>query len=52
MLKVLKQAFPDDAKDFATKIREMIPSYGTKLSQDPRKAAASLKSTAAVLNIK
>jgi len=52
MLKVLKQAFPEDAKDFATKIREMIPSYGTKLSQDPKKAAASLKSTAAVLNIK
>ena len=52
MLKVLKKAFPEDAKDFSVKIREMIPSYGTKLSDDPKKAAASLKATAKALKIK
>ena len=52
MLKVLNQAFSDESSGFADKIREMVPSYGTKLSSDPKKAAASLKATARVLKIK
>jgi malate dehydrogenase (quinone) len=52
MLKVLNQAFSDESSGFADEIREMVPSYGTKLSSDPKKAAASLKATARVLKIK
>ena len=51
MLKVLTGAFPEDAAAFEPAIRKMIPSYGTVLSDDPKKAAASLKATAEALKI-
>ena len=52
MLKVLQKAFPADVDALKENIREMVPSFGTLLSDDPRKAAASLKATAKVLKIK
>ncbi|WP_286145585.1 malate:quinone oxidoreductase [Leifsonia sp. Root4] len=51
MLDVLARCFPAQMKGWEPKIREMIPSYGTKLSEDPAAAAASLAATARVLNI-
>jgi malate dehydrogenase (quinone) len=51
MLDVLARCFPAQMKGWEPKIREMIPSYGTKLSDDPAAAAASLAATARVLNI-
>jgi malate dehydrogenase (quinone) len=52
MLKILLSAFADEAPSFESKIRAMIPSFGTVLSDDPKKAAASLKATAKTLKIK
>ena len=52
MLKVLLGAFSDDAEAFEPIIRKMVPSFGTRLSDDPKKAAASLKATAKALHIK
>ncbi len=51
MLDVLSRCFPDRMPGWEPKIREMIPSYGTKLSSDPAAAAASLAETARVLNL-
>lgn len=51
MLDVLARCFPDQMQGWEPKIREMVPSYGTKLSDDPAAAAASLAATARVLNI-
>jgi malate dehydrogenase (quinone) len=52
MLKILAGAFAEDAEAFQPIIRKMIPSFGTRLSDDPKKAAASLKATAKALHIK
>jgi malate dehydrogenase (quinone) len=51
MLDVLSRCFPDRMPGWEPKIREMIPSYGTKLSNDPAGAAACLAETARVLNL-
>lgn len=51
MLNLVKRCFPDRMADWEPKIREMIPSYGTVLSDDPAAAAASLADTAKALNI-
>ena len=52
MIKILNRAFAEEAATFEPLIRKMIPSFGTKLSDDPKKAAASLKATAKALKIK
>ncbi|WP_435520777.1 malate:quinone oxidoreductase [Agromyces larvae] len=51
MLDVLQRCFPDRFADWEPTLREMIPSYGTKLSDDPKAAAASLAETARVLQL-
>jgi malate dehydrogenase (quinone) len=50
MLKILIGAF--SYEDFDPIIRKMIPSFGTNLSDDPKKAAASLNATAKTLHLK
>ncbi|WP_448809186.1 malate:quinone oxidoreductase [Agromyces bauzanensis] len=51
MLDVLQRCFPDRFAGWEPKLREMIPSYGTTLSNDPAAATASLAETAKVLNL-
>jgi len=51
MLDVLGRCFPDRMAEWEPKLREMIPSYGTSLSDDPATAEASLKATAEVLGL-
>ena len=51
MLEVLKKCFPDRVTEWEPRLREMIPSYGTTLSDDPDAAAASLARTAAALQL-
>jgi malate dehydrogenase (quinone) len=52
MLELLSKCFPEQLPSWKKKISAMIPSYGTRLSDDPAKAKASLAKTAAVLNLK
>ncbi|MFE5672294.1 malate:quinone oxidoreductase [Agromyces sp. NPDC056523] len=51
MLQVLAKCFPDRVASWEPRLREMIPSYGTTLSDDRELAAASLARTAAVLGL-
>jgi malate dehydrogenase (quinone) len=51
MLDVLSRCFPARMEGWEPKLREMIPSYGTKLSSDPASAEASLAETAKVLEL-
>ena len=51
MLDVLARCFPDRMENWSSVLRSMIPSYGTRLSDDPGVAAASLARTAKVLGI-
>ncbi|GAA1750823.1 malate:quinone oxidoreductase [Agromyces humatus] len=51
MLDVLSRCFPDRMAGWEPKLREMIPSYGTNLSDDPAAAEASLAATAATLHL-
>ncbi|MEO6201386.1 MAG: malate:quinone oxidoreductase [Cryobacterium sp.] len=52
MVDLLGRCFPDQIAGWEPKLREMIPSYGTRLSDDPAAAAASLAETAAALHLK
>ena len=51
MLDVLSRCFPDRMAGWEPKLREMIPSYGMNLSDDPAVAEASLAATAEVLRL-
>ena len=51
MLDVLKKCFPDRMKGWEPRLEEMIPSYGTLLSDTPKAAAKELKDTAKVLGL-
>ncbi len=51
MVDLIKRCFPDEIAGWEPKLREMIPSYGTRLSDDPAAAAASLAATAAALHL-
>src|SRR6218665_48150 len=51
MLGALARCFPDRMENWSSVLRSMIPSYGTRLSDDPGVAAASLARTAKVLGI-
>jgi malate dehydrogenase (quinone) len=51
MVDLLARCFPDRIEGWKPRIRQMIPSYGTKLSDDPAAAAASLAATAEVLHL-
>ncbi len=52
MIKILNRAFADEAASFETQLHKIVPSLGTVLSADAKRAAASLKATAKVLKIK
>lgn len=51
MLQVLERSFAKEFNGWKEQISKMIPSYGTKLSDDPKKAAASLAATATTLKL-
>lgn len=51
MLEVLRQSFPSQFETWKPRLIEMIPSFGTKLSSDPDKAAANLQRTARILKL-
>ena len=51
MLDVLARCFPDRLAAWEPQLRQMIPSYGTKLSVDPATATASLAETAKQLEL-
>jgi malate dehydrogenase (quinone) len=51
MLQVIERSFAKEFLTWKTEIIKMIPSFGTKLSDDPKKAAASLAATAATLKL-
>ncbi|MEY4493986.1 MAG: hypothetical protein RL570_101 [Actinomycetota bacterium] len=51
MIEVLERSFSRSIPDLDRKLKKIIPSFGTKLSKDPKKAAASLAATAEILNL-
>ena len=51
MLQVLERSFSKEFVGWKKQLVKMIPSFGTKLSDDPKKAAASLAATAATLKL-
>ncbi|MFO7688993.1 MAG: malate:quinone oxidoreductase [Cryobacterium sp.] len=51
MVDLLARCFPDRIEGWKPQIRAMIPSYGTRLSDNPDAAAASLAATAQALNL-
>jgi malate dehydrogenase (quinone) len=52
MLEVLDRSFSAAIPDLKKRIQNLVPSYGSKLSADAKKAKASLESTAKTLKIK
>ncbi len=51
MLAVAKRCFADRMDEWAPKIAQLVPSYGTRLSDDPDRAHATMARTAEVLGI-
>lgn len=51
MLTVLEKCFPDKLDAWRPAIAKMIPSYGSALSDDPKKASQTLQKTAKSLQI-
>jgi malate dehydrogenase (quinone) len=51
MVDLLARCFPSQYPSWEPKLRQMIPSLGTKLSDDPAAAAASLAATAEALHL-
>jgi malate dehydrogenase (quinone) len=51
MVDLLARCFPNDFPAWEPRLRELIPSYGTKLSENPDAAAASLAATATALHL-
>ena len=51
MLSLIEKCFPDRLAEWTPKLREMIPSYGTQLSDDPKLAEKTLARTAKALKI-
>jgi len=51
MLNVLERCFPQKMEGWTPRIREMVPSYGTALSDNPTKARTSQARTAKALGI-
>jgi hypothetical protein len=52
MLDVIGKMFKTEFESLQGKIQSLVPSYGMDLNADPKAAAASLKSTAAILKLK
>lgn len=51
MLELLATVFPSRREDWAPRIAQMVPSHGTRLSDDPAVAHASLDRTAEILGL-
>lgn len=51
MLEVIKRCFPQQLPDWEMKIREMVPSYGTSLVEDPELFRELHAATAEVLGL-
>ena len=51
MLDILQRCFPDRMESWLPQIKLMVPSYGTKLSDEPALADKTLAATAKVLEI-
>ncbi|MDP3209781.1 MAG: malate:quinone oxidoreductase [Rhodoglobus sp.] len=49
MLGLIEKCFPDRIEGWKPQLTTMIPSYGTQLSDDPKRAAKTLASTAKAL---
>lgn len=52
MLDVIEKIYPDDFASWQPSIKKLVPSFGVDLNSDSVLAAASLKHTAEVLNLK
>jgi malate dehydrogenase (quinone) len=51
MLTVLERCFPNRMDEWTPRIQKMIPSYGTLLASDPKRAAKTLAATEKALQI-
>ena len=51
MLDVLERCFPDRMAGWMPQLKRMVPSYGTKLSDDPKLAGKTLEATQKALEI-
>lgn len=51
MLEVIKRCFPAEFTSWQHKLKELIPSYGTKLNDDAERAAENLSRTARILHL-
>jgi malate dehydrogenase (quinone) len=51
MLNLIESCFPDRLGEWEPKLRELIPTYGDFLNDDPAKAAANTQATAQALGI-
>ncbi|MYL41229.1 malate dehydrogenase (quinone) [Virgibacillus salexigens] len=51
MLKVIEKCFPQHVKDWEPKIKEMIPSYGVSLAENPELLQEIHTSTAQILGL-
>ena len=51
MLDIVERCFPDQLEAWGPKIKELVPSYGTKLGEKPSIAERTLKRTANVLEL-
>lgn len=51
MLEVLRKSFSSDFGTWEGKLKEVMPSYGTKLNADATAAAATLKRTSEILKL-
>ena len=51
MLEVLERCFPDRMSGWTPRLRRIVPSFGTKLSDDPEQAYHSMAHTAGVLKL-
>ncbi|WP_194241637.1 malate:quinone oxidoreductase [Galbitalea soli] len=51
MLGLIEKCFPDRLAEWTPRLRAMVPSLGAQLSDDPATAAATLGSTAKVLQL-
>jgi malate dehydrogenase (quinone) len=52
MLQVLQRSFSSEFDSWRPKLQEIIPSFGSKLSDDPAAAKASLAATAKTLKLR
>lgn len=51
MFQVIEECFPDRVEGWMPQLKAMVPSYGTRLSENPKLAARTVADTAKVLRI-